>query len=159
MCFLFFWILILQDLCNLIKFDYYDRSVYTLKEADFIKAGSKYPNRRGFFEMVRFDFVLDSKMNVYLMEVNMSPNLSSKHFAGNRLLYEQVIYNLLRLVGVARPGKFVFYSKTCSWILNQFSSSMLLLKCMLLILNDNQRRLWNITILLQLCAFYYLFSL
>ena len=35
----------------------------------------------------------------------MSPNLSSKHFAGNRLLYEQVIYNLLRLVGVARPGK------------------------------------------------------
>jgi hypothetical protein len=38
------------------------------------------------------------------MEVNMSPNLSSKHFAGNRLLYEQVIYNVLRLVGVARPG-------------------------------------------------------
>ena len=34
----------------------------------------------------------------------MSPNLSSKHFAGNRLLYEQVIYNVLRLVGVARPG-------------------------------------------------------
>jgi tubulin monoglycylase TTLL15 len=82
------------------------RNVYTLKEADFIKAAAKYPVRRGFFEMVRFDFVLDSKMNVYLMEVNMSPNLSSKHFAGNRLLYEQVIYSLLRLVGVARPGDY-----------------------------------------------------
>lgn len=42
----------------------------------------------------------------------MSPNLSSKHFAGNRLLYEQVIYNVLRLVGVARPGSksFTMYS-------------------------------------------------
>ena len=54
--------------------------------------------------MVRFDFVLDSKLNVYLMEVNMSPNLSTKHFSGNRLLYEQVIYNFLRLVGIGRPG-------------------------------------------------------
>ncbi len=54
--------------------------------------------------MVRFDFVLDSSLNVYLMEVNMSPNLSTKHFSGNRLLYEQVIYNLLRLVGIGRPG-------------------------------------------------------
>ena len=75
-----------------------------MKEPDFIKAAAKYPHRRGFFEMVRFDFFVDSKLNVYLMEANMSPNLSSKHFAGNRLLYEQVIYNLLRLVSVARPG-------------------------------------------------------
>ena len=63
-----------------------------------------YPNQRAFFEMVRFDFVLDADLKVYLMEVNMSPNLSTKHFASNRLLYEQVIYNLLRLVGIARPG-------------------------------------------------------
>ena len=34
----------------------------------------------------------------------MSPNLSTKHFSGNRLLYEQVIYNFLRLVGIGRPG-------------------------------------------------------
>ena len=61
-------------------------------------AAKKYPHKRAFFEMVRFDFVLDSKLNVYLMEVNMSPNLSTKHFSGNRLLYEQVIYNFLRLV-------------------------------------------------------------
>ena len=54
--------------------------------------------------MVRFDFVLDSNLKVYLMEVNMSPNLSTKHFSGNRLLYEQVIYNFLRLVGIGRPG-------------------------------------------------------
>ena len=80
------------------------RMTYKSKEPEFIKAGSHYANARSFFEMVRFDFVLDSKLNIYLMEVNMSPNLSSKHFAENRLLYEQVVYNLLRLVGVARPG-------------------------------------------------------
>jgi tubulin monoglycylase TTLL15 len=80
------------------------RDVYTNKESDFAKAASNYPHPRAFFEMVRFDFVLDSKLNVYLMEVNMSPNLSTKHFSGNRLLYEQAIYNLLRLVRVSRPG-------------------------------------------------------
>jgi len=30
----------------------------------------------------------------------MSPNLSSQHFPMNRLLYEQVIFNVLKLVGV-----------------------------------------------------------
>ena len=55
-----------------------------------------------YFEMVRFDFVLDQELNVYLMEVNMSPNLSSAHFYANRLLYEQVVYGMLSVVGVAR---------------------------------------------------------
>ena len=50
--------------------------------------------------------MLDSKLGLYLMEANMSPNLSSKHFAMNRLLYEQVVYNLLRLNGVLRGGVF-----------------------------------------------------
>lgn len=50
--------------------------------------------------MMRFDLVVDNDLNVYLMEANMSPNLSSAHFAQNQLLYEQVIYNLLNLVGV-----------------------------------------------------------
>lgn len=55
-----------------------------------------------YFELVRFDFVLDKDLNVYLMEVNMSPNLSSAHFYANRLLYEHVMYGLLSVVGVLR---------------------------------------------------------
>ena len=51
---------------------------------------NRYPHKRAFFEMVRFDFVVGSNMQLYLMEANMSPNLSSKHFALNRRLYEQV---------------------------------------------------------------------
>lgn len=50
--------------------------------------------------MMRFDLVIDDNENVYLLEANMSPNLSSAHFLQNTLLYEQVIYNLLNLVGV-----------------------------------------------------------
>lgn len=50
--------------------------------------------------MMRFDLIIDDNMKVYLMEANMSPNLSSQHFTQNTLLYEQVIFNLLNLVGV-----------------------------------------------------------
>lgn len=72
------------------------------KEQNFIQILHKYRSSRNFFEMMRFDFVLDENLNVYLMEVNMSPNLSSAHFSANARLYEHVIFNLLSLVGVAR---------------------------------------------------------
>lgn len=44
---------------------------------------------------------MDSDLNVFLMEANMSPNLSTGHFIQNQLLYEQVIFNILSVVGVA----------------------------------------------------------
>lgn len=78
------------------------QTVYFEKERDLIRSGTKYESLRNFFEMVRFDFILDDKLNVFLMEANMSPNLSSAHFAQNKLLYEQVIFNLLSLVGLTR---------------------------------------------------------
>ena len=52
--------------------------------------------------MVRFDFVVDEELNIYIMEANMSPNLSSNHFAPNQLLYEQVIFNVLSVAGIAQ---------------------------------------------------------
>lgn len=55
--------------------------------------------------MVRFDFVFDADLNVYLMEVNMSPNLSTGHFSGNKHIYQSVLYSLFNLVGVARPTR------------------------------------------------------
>lgn len=75
--------------------------VYLRKEPDMISAVSSYRSSRNFFEMVRFDFILDADMKVWLMEVNMSPNLSSASHKENKLMYEQVIFNLLGLVGVA----------------------------------------------------------
>ncbi|XP_023319534.1 tubulin polyglutamylase TTLL6 isoform X2 [Eurytemora carolleeae] len=76
--------------------------VYLKHEEMFIKAMSHYPHKEAFFEMVRFDFVLDENLNVFLMEANMSPNLSSAHFPANKLLYEQVIHSVLKLVGVVQ---------------------------------------------------------
>ncbi|XP_058461648.1 probable tubulin polyglutamylase ttll-15 [Malaya genurostris] len=70
------------------------------KESLLANILSHYASKRNFFEMMRFDLVVDNKLRVFLMEANMSPNLSSAHFKPNRLLYEQVIYNFLRLVGV-----------------------------------------------------------
>lgn len=55
-----------------------------------------------FFEMVRFDFIVDEELNVFLMEANMSPNLSSRHFPPNRLLYEQVLQSYFSLVGLTQ---------------------------------------------------------
>lgn len=50
--------------------------------------------------MMRFDLVLDEDFKVYLLEANMSPNLSSAHFPPNQLLYEQVLYSLFSITGV-----------------------------------------------------------
>lgn len=58
-----------------------------------------------FFEMVRFDFILDDRLQVYLMEANMSPNLSSRHFPPNRLLYEQVLSSYFSLVGLGELAR------------------------------------------------------
>jgi tubulin monoglycylase TTLL15 len=49
---------------------------------------------------MRFDFVIDEDLNIYLLEANMSPNLSSAHFPPNQLLYEQVLYNMMGLLGL-----------------------------------------------------------
>ncbi|XP_057337898.1 probable tubulin polyglutamylase ttll-15 [Microplitis mediator] len=59
-------------------------------------------NAEHFFELVRFDFIIDEDLNVFLMEANMSPNLSSAHYAENHLLYEQVLFNLFALVGIGQ---------------------------------------------------------
>ncbi|XP_045176009.2 probable tubulin polyglutamylase ttll-15 [Mercenaria mercenaria] len=83
--------------------DIYDtiRAVYMKKQPTLMSSGAKYKTTKNFFEMVRFDFVLDEQLKVYLMEVNMSPNLATGHFRGNRRLYEHVVYNVLRVSGVA----------------------------------------------------------
>ncbi|XP_046402789.1 probable tubulin polyglutamylase ttll-15 [Ischnura elegans] len=74
--------------------------IYLLKEPSLIESSSRYKRTANFFEMVRIDFIIDEDLNVFIMEANMSPNLSSAHFPPNQLLYEQVMYNLLSLVGI-----------------------------------------------------------
>lgn len=53
-----------------------------------------------FFELFRFDFIMDENMNLYLMEVNMSPNLTPMYerFEENAITHEQVLFDTLKLV-------------------------------------------------------------
>ncbi|XP_060804221.1 probable tubulin polyglutamylase ttll-15 [Amyelois transitella] len=76
--------------------------VFINKEKHIIEALKNYPSGDNFFELMRFDLVVDEDLKVYLLEANMSPNLSSAHYPPNQLLYEQVLYNLYSLTGVAR---------------------------------------------------------
>lgn len=71
-------------------------------ETGILNHTKAYATTRNFFELVRFDFVIDDSFIAWLMEVNLSPNLSSAHTLNNRFMYEQVIFNVLNLVGLSR---------------------------------------------------------
>uniref|UniRef100_A0A1B0CSE5 Tubulin polyglutamylase ttll6 n=2 Tax=Lutzomyia longipalpis TaxID=7200 RepID=A0A1B0CSE5_LUTLO len=76
------------------------REIVLRKESHLVSTLQRYKSRKNFFELMRFDFIVDENLRVFLLEANMSPNLSSAHFKPNKLLYEQVIYNALKLVGI-----------------------------------------------------------
>ncbi|OXU23076.1 hypothetical protein TSAR_003252 [Trichomalopsis sarcophagae] len=78
------------------------RSVILQKESQIREITKRFKGSRNFFELVRFDFTIDENLNVFMMEANMSPNLSSAHYPPNQLLYEQVLYNLFSLIGVGQ---------------------------------------------------------
>jgi len=75
--------------------------VFLAKAQVMSSSFNNYATKHNFFELVRVDFVIDESGKVWLMEINMSPNLSSNSHAINALLYQQVIYNTLALVGIA----------------------------------------------------------
>jgi len=64
----------------------------------------------------------------------MSPNLSSGHFAKNKLIYEQVIYNTLTLVGLAT---------TLSAAEARRYSQLHIAQCFIVTLLPSRRRLCN----------------
>lgn len=59
-----------------------------------------YNSTRNFFELVRFDFIVDETLNTFLIEVNNSPNLTPildryDEAAAN----EKLVFDTIRLVG------------------------------------------------------------
>lgn len=54
------------------------------------------------FELLRFDFIVDDKFNIHLMEINMSPNLTPTIERDERhaVMYEQLIYNIISIMGL-----------------------------------------------------------
>jgi len=72
-----------------------------------------------FFELFRFDFVVDSNGKPWLMEVNLSPNLKEKKFfkgATDRKVKENVVKDLLSMVTLQhteRPEISIASSRYC----------------------------------------------
>eukprot|EP00794_Sanderia_malayensis_P020176 gene20176-22151_t len=77
------------------------RETFIAKQVKIRENFAGYKSTHNFFELVRIDFVIDAEMNVWLMEVNMSPNLSSSVHRENSVMYEQVLYNAFAMVGIA----------------------------------------------------------
>ena len=77
---------------------------YIFKEVliQFLNKSVTFSFHRNFFELLRFDFVFDEDLNVYLMEANMSPNLASYKHPQLNLMFEQVLYGLFSLVGLTK---------------------------------------------------------
>ncbi|EPB67318.1 hypothetical protein ANCCEY_13592 [Ancylostoma ceylanicum] len=83
------------------QIDHVIAEVFQSQQAKMLHALKSVPSKARFFELSRFDFMVDADLNVHLLEANMSPNLSSGHFAQNQILYEEVLLNLFSLVGIA----------------------------------------------------------
>ncbi|WAR20619.1 TTL15-like protein [Mya arenaria] len=87
-------------------------------------------DKRNFFELVRFDFVLDEDLKLFLMEVNMSPNLSTNHFKGNKRLYQHVIDNDADEM-LASDKEITVFSEWCSASECQGTTKCSVTKCRL----------------------------
>lgn len=74
------------------------------KEPKFIEHLQTFQAKYGkhhFFELLRFDFIIDSKLNLHLMEINLSPNLIAHSKVRNtKHMLENVLYNTMNLVGI-----------------------------------------------------------
>jgi tubulin monoglycylase TTLL15 len=61
------------------------------KEESIVKEGKEFGNLENFFELVRFEFIVDEAFEVHLLEIEKSPQ-SIEKFAES---HEQVVYNAL----------------------------------------------------------------
>jgi tubulin monoglycylase TTLL15 len=53
-----------------------------------------------FFELYRFDFIFDDQLNAFLMEANMSPNLSPSAHPGLSDMFSRITTDIVSLLGL-----------------------------------------------------------
>jgi hypothetical protein len=62
-----------------------------------------YPFKYSFFELYRFDFILDAALNLYLIEINQSPNVNpSVKLYRDRRMFENLLFDSFTLLGIGR---------------------------------------------------------
>ncbi|CAG9798495.1 unnamed protein product [Chironomus riparius] len=78
------------------------RSTVLIKEKYMINGINRLKaSKNSFFELYRFDMILDKNLKLYLMEVNMSPcTVPVTDRMHNKLMYEHLMFNLFTLIGI-----------------------------------------------------------
>ena len=76
-----------------------------------------FKSKKNFFELLRFDFLMDENQNLYLMEINMSPNITptEQKYEKNAKIREKMVYDVVSLAGVGSEfdlmSRWVFVNK------------------------------------------------
>ncbi len=66
-----------------------------------LEACEPWPDKsRQFFELFRFDFVFDHRLNPFLMEANMSPNLSPSAHPHLSTMFENILRDTAKITGI-----------------------------------------------------------
>lgn len=66
----------------------------------------QYAFKYSFFELYRFDFMLDGDLNLYLIEVNQSPNVNpSEKLSRDRRMFESLLFESFTLLGIGHYMK------------------------------------------------------
>ncbi|CAB3388461.1 Hypothetical predicted protein [Cloeon dipterum] len=75
-------------------------SVYLAQEKSIISKLYKFENTRNFFELLRFDFLIDEDFKVHAIEADPSPSLFGR-FKQDEIKFEQILNSLFSLVGLS----------------------------------------------------------
>jgi tubulin monoglycylase TTLL15 len=66
----------------------------------------QYNFKYSFFELYRFDFMLDAEANLYLIEINQSPNVNpSEKLWRDQRMFESLLFDVFTLLGIGRYVK------------------------------------------------------
>ncbi|XP_070506181.1 probable tubulin polyglutamylase ttll-15 [Chironomus tepperi] len=77
------------------------REIVVSKEDNFKYWLHRYAFKHTFFELYRFDFILNNNLDLFLIEVNQSPNVNpSALLSRDQRLFENLLYNVFTLIGV-----------------------------------------------------------
>lgn len=82
----------------------------------------KHPFKHSFFELYRFDFILDRDLNLNLIEVNQSPNVNpSAKLHRDQRMFESLLYDSFNLLGFGHYLKKKSFE--LGWVINELKKN------------------------------------